>query len=216
MFIHIGVYNSSQRLNKTHILTWSWHDELQEVVHVLAVRILQAHPMMAGVHSTQTSEEYFQQCHQGYQLVCREAVLPCVEKVITRWHAQMKTSLPPCQKSPKCTAYPPTDCQDCIDLILAIKSARWLAGGSSPQLTWSYCIPTEAYDDPVEVAKIFCSRLPHARLNLIKSFSDFDCASLLQVLMGFGECHNESLENYSIIKEVQYDWKLLTILHVSS
>ncbi|XP_072047935.1 uncharacterized protein [Amphiura filiformis] len=144
--------------------------------------------------------DYFQQCLHGYQLVCAEAVLPCVENTINKWHAEKKATLQPCQMSPKCV-YPPT-CQACIDWILEIKSARWLSGGVSPQLTWSNIEPSRIHDDPVEVAKAFCFRLPSASLKLTKSFRDFDSASLLQILMRFGECHKCNVENYSIIKKV--------------
>ncbi|XP_072048105.1 uncharacterized protein [Amphiura filiformis] len=169
--------------------------------------------MAEAFHTPDVADDYFQQCLQGIQLVCAEGVLPCVENVITKWHAEKKATLQPCQMSSKC-GYPPV-CQACINWILEIKSARWLSGGVSPQLTWSNIESSRIHGNPVEVAKAFYFRLPSASRDVIKSFGDLDSACLLQILMRFGECHKKNVENYSIIKKVADMRNGLVHMHIN-
>ncbi|XP_072047932.1 uncharacterized protein [Amphiura filiformis] len=177
---------------------------------------------MAEAFPAPVGVDYFAQCMQGFHLVGKDAVLPCVENVITKWHAEKKATLQPCQMSPKCTNYAaedPPNCQNCSNWTLAIRSAVWLPEGQlklNPQrlqLQFGNVDLFRMHDDPLEVAKVFALRLPPG--HSIKSFSDLDLASLLQILMRFGECHIKSMENYSIFKKVADMRNRLVHMHIS-
>ena len=174
------------------------------------------------------------QCHEAVQLVCNKAVLPCVENVIKDWHSKKHvilhtTNLPvtpqPCLSPSQCPSrvtdnrrrrqpnhcpVRPPPCQHCIQWCHAIESVYWTNGRPhvNAQVTWTNVNPTQLYNDHVEFAKAFAVSLPSGQS--VTSFSDFDPACLLKMMMRFGKCHQDNAANHDVIKKVSICYKSLS------
>ncbi|XP_072049090.1 uncharacterized protein [Amphiura filiformis] len=172
--------------------------------------------------------ENFVKCVKALQTVCRESVLPCVEQTVRQWHWNAKNvkKLKPCGKSPmKCTyvkdsnkhrktakdcAWFPKSCANCITWGTEVECAYWPQWIISPincrgpPIMWTNIKPCQLHEDPIEIAKCFAVRLyTETKINYTE-FADFDAASLLKIMMHFGDCHKSNPRTYDAIKEV-YD-----------
>ncbi|XP_072019588.1 uncharacterized protein [Amphiura filiformis] len=171
---------------------------------------------------------YYVQCHEAIQVVCDQAVLPCAENVIKDWHTtrqiilhcvsnQNVITLQPClrptqcstritdnkrrRQSDDCPVYPPL-CKKCSQWCHAIETLFWTNGypKKDARVTWRNINPSRLFHDYVEVAKAFAVSLPPGQSSTC--FGDFDPASILKVMMKFGECHLNNLANHDVINKV--------------
>ncbi|XP_072019714.1 uncharacterized protein [Amphiura filiformis] len=169
---------------------------------------------------------YYIQCYEAIQIVCNQAVLPCAENVIKDWHAtkqillhttNQQVILQPCLHPTHCPAritdnkrrrqphhcpvHPPP-CQNCIQWCHAIESLFWNNGypKKDARVTWRNINPSRLFHDYVELAKAFAVSLPPGQSPT--SFGDFDPASMLKVMMKFGECHLNNPANHDVINKV--------------
>ncbi|XP_072046200.1 uncharacterized protein [Amphiura filiformis] len=169
---------------------------------------------------------YYVQCHEAIQVVCDQAVLPCAENVIKDWHTtkqiilhttNLKVTLQPClrptqcstritdnkrrRQSHDCPVYPPP-CKNCSQWCHAIETLFWTNRypKKDARVTWRNINPSRLFHDYVEFAKAFAVSLPPGQSPTC--FGDFDPASILKVMMKFGECHLNNPANHDVINKV--------------
>ncbi len=163
-------------------------------------------------------------CLKALQTLCLEGVLPCVEDAVHKWHTDAKKKLQPCSKSPKCTfvsnvnkhrksgrdcPWFPKSCNNCVSWGHEIESVYWpvwvVSPGPScrgPPIIWKNIIPSELHNSQIEVAKGFAVGLSEETRGNYEAYGDFDPASLLKIMMHFGECHKRNTAAYEVIKRV--------------
>ena len=170
---------------------------------------------------------FYVQCHEAVQLVCAQAVLPCVENVIKEWHAtkqvvlhttNQQVNLQPCmsqcpssveknkrRRQPShCPVEPPL-CPNCIQWCHAIESMYWTNDQLKHRapVIWANINPPKLFYDSIEFAKAFAVSLPSGRRPT--SFSDFDPACQLMMMTKFGKCHGNFSANHDAIEKVDAD-----------
>ncbi|XP_072019348.1 uncharacterized protein [Amphiura filiformis] len=93
-------------------------------------------------------------------------------------------------------------CQNCIQWCHAIESLFYTNGypKKDARVTWRNINPTRLFHDYVELAKAFAVSLPPGQSPTC--FGDFDPASILKVMMKFGECHHNNPVNHDVINKV--------------
>ena len=143
-------------------------------------------------------------------MVCESAV-PCIETVIKKWHTQKQLTIGTCTNPHQCPSEgkprPPgsqqVSCQACLNWVNALETVEYTdqTQGVSTSIAWTNINPTVLFQDPVEVAKAFCIRLPKGEPPPT-TFHGFDTASLLLMMMKFGEFHQRDHASYLIIKKV--------------
>ena len=159
------------------------------------------------------NKDAFIRCHEAVHVVCESAV-PCIETVIQNWHIQKQTTIGTCTNPHQCPSKgkpkPPTggrphpSCQACLDWGNALETVEY-TDPSQPSivtsLAWTNINPTVLSQDPVEVAKAFSIKFPKGQPSPA-AFDEFDTASLLLMMMKFGEFHKRDHASYLIIKKV--------------
>ena len=146
----------------------------------------------------------FVRLHRAIQLVCDKA-LPCITDTLTKWHSNQLQVLHPCASPHQCPVTgkpkPGKSCQGCVDWGNALQTVYYPPIQPNVQnIQWSNVNPSLFHQDPVEVAKAFVLRLPSGKS--YKSVGDFDAASLLMIMMRFGEFHGGNRSVFDKIKEV--------------
>ena len=168
---------------------------------------------------------HYVQSLEAVQLVCDEAVIPCVENITKDWHSKKQVYLystnrhvtlkhctsqsqnPNCmskrvtcnkrRNGPQDSPIYPFPCQNCIQWCHAIELVSFPRG---VPITWSNIIPHNVSHDPLEFAKAFAVILPPGQNPTC--FRDFDPSCLLKIMMRFGVCHRNTQADHDIIKEV--------------
>ena len=159
-------------------------------------------------------KDAFIRCHEAIHVVCSTAV-PCIRSVIEKWHLQRKQTTGACTSpqqcpsrgKPKPLSRPQPSCQACLDWGSALETVEYAdqTHGIVTSLAWTNIDPTLFFNDPVEVAKAFGIRLPKGEPPP-KTFDEFDTASLLLIMMKFGEFHQHDHSSYLIIKKVSIQY----------
>ncbi len=163
------------------------------------------------------SQEHYESadnCLKAIDEVCRKAV-PCIKQCIGNWRQRHVSPLGTCTTTATCPttgSKPKADkgsCQSCIDWGQALETQ--ISGRG--QITWSNLNPTLIGTDPFEIAKGFVLRMKTGQT--FTDFSDFDSASLLMIMKGFKEFHQNNRAFCGIIKKVikiKYERSLTTSL----
>lgn len=156
----------------------------------------------------------FIRCHEAVHVISKFSV-QCIESVITNWHSKNQSigtcANPKCTPKLKCKPKQPTSCKVCISWGNALEAVEYTDQTHRifSSLAWININPTVLSQDPVEVAKAFGIKLPKGDPPPSK-FKEFDTASLLLMMMKFGEFHGRDHTEYQIIKKVsEYDSYLI-------
>ena len=160
-------------------------------------------------------KDAFIRCHEAIHVVCSSAV-PCIETVIQNWHTQHKQTTGACTNPKQCPSKgkpkplprPQQSCQACLDWGSALEAVEYTdqTHGIVTSLAWTNINPTVLFQDPVEVAKAFGIKLPKGEPPPT-TFDGFDTASLLLIMMKFGEFHQHDHNRYLKIKKVSIHFK---------
>ncbi|XP_072018472.1 uncharacterized protein [Amphiura filiformis] len=147
--------------------------------------------------ATKPSPVNFIKVLQALQHVCDKAI-PSVDKVINNWHSYQKLSITPCSQPHVCSTVkgkpkPNTSCPGCV------KWGRAIEGVYCPQppfITWKNIDSSLLHGRTVEVCSGFALHLPAGHRPT--KISDYDTASILKIMMGFGEYHqnNQATPHY--------------------
>ena len=156
------------------------------------------------------NKDAFIRCHEAIHVVCESAV-PCIKAVIQNWHAQKQLTIGTCTQPHQCPSkgkpkppprpggrpQPSRSCQTCINWGNAVETVEYtdLTQGIITSLAWTNVNPTVLSQDPVEVAKAFGIKLPKGQPPPV-TFDEFDTASLLLMMMKFGEFHQRDHASY--------------------
>ena len=153
-----------------------------------------------------TEHDRYLKTLEGLNYVCLQAV-PCIQSTVQNWHAHQKTTngLQPCLSASCPTKGKPTRakgaCPNCILWGTAIESVYFPPTGKTG-IQWQNLNPRLLGHDAIEVSKAFVLRLPHGANP--KTFTDYDPASVLKIMMGFGEFHNHTKGHYDVISKVSF------------
>ena len=142
---------------------------------------------------------------QALQHVCDKA-LPSLEGVIQAWHAKQGTQscTQPQQCPTKGKPKPPSSCGNCVQWAIPLETVCFSPPNNKVQVTWKNVNPTLLHSNPIEVANAFALHLPKRPTK----FEDYDTASALKIMLGFGEFHQQNKptaqfqDPYQIIKKV--------------
>ena len=134
-----------------------------------------------------------------------DKALPKLEGVIQAWHAKQGTQ--PCTQPLICVVKKgkpnlkhPSSCGNCVQWATHLETVCF----SQVQVTWRNVNPTLLDSNPIEVANAFALHLNQRPTK----FEDYDTASALKIMLGFGEFHQQNKRTtlfkdpYQIIKKV--------------
>ena len=154
----------------------------------------------------------FARCHQAIQLVCHQAGT-CVDSVLQAWHKSKTHVIPHCSRprprppsnpqvcSDRGKPKPSSSCQNCVQWGAAVE-AEYYPPHLRGVIPWGNVNPTVSSRHYMEVAKAFVLRLqPNQPLT---KATDLDSASLLMLMIRFGEFHKCDQVSYDIIKKVSW------------
>ena len=140
--------------------------------------------------------------------VCLKAT-PCIQAAVKTWHTNQKTNttdaLQPCLQPATCSKIkgkPSTgkgSCAKCIQWGNTVQSMYYPPHGNIG-IGWQNVDSALFYDSEIEVAKAFALRLPQGAHPAV--FADFDVASTMKIMMGFGEFHQHTQGHYEVIHKV--------------
>ncbi|XP_072019504.1 uncharacterized protein [Amphiura filiformis] len=154
---------------------------------------------------------------QAVEYVCHEAI-PAIEDVIKSWHAKQKAiGLQPCRNPTKCFNFPgkparPSSCDNCVKWGQALEDSYY------PQqkkqcMAWENVNASFLYDNPIELSNAFAFHIPPQQKPA--KISDYDVASILQIMIRCGEFHQcnsatkSYFEPYDVIQKVSVSWNHL-------
>ena len=134
---------------------------------------------------------------RALQHVCLKAA-PSIDYTIRKWHAKQifSSNLQPCRQPAKCLTKgkpkPSSSCQNCVQWGSALESAYYPqpTSGKPPPIAWKNVNPTLLCNSYIEVANGFALHLPAGQQPT--RVEEYDTASILKVIIGFGECHQNN------------------------
>ena len=140
---------------------------------------------------------------QGLQHVCQKAA-PSLYGVVNTWHSQQKQTLNQCTctqllKSSAVKGKPNqgTPCDECVKkLVTYIENVYYpqppppQAGGKKkkPPIAWKNIDSSNLYNSAIQVCNGFALNLPAGQKPT--QICDYDTASILKIMMRFGEFHH--------------------------
>ena len=134
---------------------------------------------------------------QALQHVCDKAI-PSIDKVVNVWHLYQKLSKQPCTQPQVCSKVkgkpkPNTACAECAKWGRAIETVHY---ARAPSITWTNINSSLLHGSTIEVCNGFALNLPAGQRPT--QMCDYDTASILKIMMGFGEYHqhNQGTQNY--------------------
>ena len=138
---------------------------------------------------------------QGLQHVCQKAAAS-LESVVNTWHSQKKPTLNPCTctQHPICSAVNRkpklgTFCAECVKWVTCIEPVYYPQPQpqpgkitKKPPIAWKNINSSLLYCSAIEVCNGFALNLPAGQKPT--QILDYDTASILKIMMGFGEFHH--------------------------
>ncbi|XP_072022690.1 uncharacterized protein [Amphiura filiformis] len=162
---------------------------------------------------------------QALQLVCDKAI-PSIDKVINAWHSsqtQSNSNTQPCSQPEVCSTIKgkpkpnASSCAGCYEWGRALERVYY---PKPPFITWRNINSSLLHGSATEVCSGFALTLPPGRRPT--QISDYDTASIIKIMLGFGEYHhnNQATQHYpdpyQTIRKVSEIGTKLTHLPVQS
>ncbi|XP_072014252.1 uncharacterized protein [Amphiura filiformis] len=165
---------------------------------------------------------------QVLHYICKETA-PELESAIRSWHArQIQTGLLQCaggmQAQPCPTKCKPkakqNSCQNCIQWGSALEKVAFKSA-----VAWRNVDTSHLYTNPLEAANAFALHLPPGQSQT--KIEDYDPASILKIMLGFGEFHQmnhgtgrypdpyATINKVAVIRNTLAHSKLESDLHIS-
>ena len=153
---------------------------------------------------------------QGLQHACQKAA-PSLQSAVDKWHSRQKQILKisPCTQPNICcrvTGKPTseTSCAECVKWVTCIETVYYPQPSppNKPHIAWKNIDSSLLYNSTIQVCNGFALNLPSDHKPT--QISDYDTASILKIMMGFGEFHhnNQGVPNFrsphQTILEVRY------------
>ena len=132
---------------------------------------------------------------QALQYVCQKSA-PCIKKVVDAWHTQQKQTQTPCiqpqvcsgiKGKPKLGSKPNASCPSCVNWGNAVEAVHY---PQAPQIAWRNIDTTLLHGSVIEVCNGFALNLPSGQRPT--KIADYDTASILKIMMGFGQFHHNN------------------------
>ena len=150
---------------------------------------------------------------QALQHVCQKSA-PCIKKVVDTWHMQQKQTQTPCSQRQVCSRIKGkpklnTSCRSCVNWGKAVETVYY---PQPPQIAWRNIDITLLHGSAIEVCNGFALNLPSGQRPT--KMADYDAASILKIMMGFGQFHqsNQATSNfpqpYQTIQKVTFNYKM--------
>ncbi len=152
--------------------------------------------------TNQSSPVNFVKVLQALQHVCEKAS-PSIDKIVNIWHSYQKLSKTPCSQPHVCSTIrgkpkPNTSCPECVKWAKDIETIFYPQPpqGQSPSIAWKNINSSLLHGSAIEVCNGFALHLPAGQRPT--QMCDYDTASILKIMMGFGLYHqnNQGTKNY--------------------
>ena len=147
--------------------------------------------------TNQSSPVNFVKVLQALQHVCEKAS-PSIYKIVNIWHSYQKLSKKQCSQPQVCSKVkgkpkPNTSCPECVKWGRVIETVHY---ARAPSITWTNINTSLLHGSAIEVCNGFALNLPSGQRPT--QMCDYDTASILKIMMGFGEYHqnNQGTQNY--------------------
>ena len=147
------------------------------------------------------SPDNFIKVLQALQHACQKST-PYVKKVVDAWHAHQKQTQKQCSQPQICSGITgkPKSCSGCVDWGKAVEAAYY---PKPAQIAWRNIDTTLLHNSAIEVCNGFALNLPSGQKPT--KLTDYDTASILKIMMGFGPFHQSNQPTskpYDYIKKV--------------
>ena len=154
---------------------------------------------------------------QGLQHFCQKAA-PSLQNVVSTWHAHQKQTINPCTNPQICSAVKGkpkagASCAECVKWVKRIESVYF---PQPPFIAWKNVNSSILYNNAIEVCNGFALHLPPGQRPT--QISDYDTASILKIMLGFGEYHHQNQATkifkspYDVVLEVSQSYQYLAII----
>ena len=127
---------------------------------------------------------------QGLQYFCQKAA-PSLQNVVNKWHAHQIQTINPCTNPQACSAVkgkpkPNASCAECVKWVKRIEGVYF---PQPPFIAWKNINSSLLYTSEIEICNGFALHLPPGQRPT--QISDYDTASILKLMLGFGEYHHQ-------------------------
>ena len=137
----------------------------------------------------------FTKVFQALQYVSLE-VAPILWDVIKKWHKVQISGIQRCIQptvcpknvKPRSKGTRTLSCENCVKWGSALEKVHCRLADKSSDIEWKNVDPTRLYDDPIEVCNAFAIFRPKHEQRP-QRVQDYDIASVLKIIRGFGEFH---------------------------